>query len=145
MSETQETKTASSDVAVYSGYFNFQNNLPLGITSGWAEHWNGDYGKETIDLAGLEIGKVTASVSFKTSSSNKDHWNFSALTTDGSTYSYGDKDCGFEPEDAGGTVMLSATMDGSPDGGRWFNVGMPHSSSCRGFLSFSGPGADSKD
>ncbi len=135
MPETLEAKAASKiEDSTYSGYFNFQNNLQRTIQSGWAAHWTDD-SKESIDLAGLNSTQTTVTVPFNTSSSDKDHWGFSATTTDGYTYSYGDKDCGFESEDAG-TVMLSAF-----DTYLLFTVAMPVSSGCEGTISLQGPTA----
>ena len=129
MSETPETKPISNSDS-YGGTFSFQSNLLLGIVSGWAAHWTDDYGKETINLAGLDPGQMSAAIPFTTSSSNKDHWGFSATTTDGATYGCADKECGFEEEDAGGEVLLSALYEEG-----WFTIGMPVSSSCVGSYS----------
>ncbi len=140
MPETKPSSNVTDSSSPYSGTFTFQNSLSGTIQSGSATHWNSDYGQQTIDLAGLENNQTSAQQSFSTSSSNKDHWGFSATTTDGNSYGYADKDCGFESEDAGGNVQLAAFTDGGI-----FVVGMPVSSGCEGNMYGSGILSDAKD
>ncbi len=118
--------------SLWSGYFAFQNMLGGDISSGTAEHWTTDWGKETVDLSGLTNGNQSLSQPFKTSTTDVDRWGFSVTMTDGTQYSLGEKDCGFENDDAGGTVILQATW---ANGSGTLQIIMPKSSNCSGSFS----------
>jgi hypothetical protein len=129
MSTEEQSKTATTDapMSMYAGYFCFQNMFGQDIVTGTAKHWTTDWGTETLTLDGLASGDQSVSLAFKTSSSNIDRWAFSVTLLNGKKYSVDEKDCGFESEDSGKTVILQAVVSGTD---RTFNVIMPESSSC---------------
>lgn len=113
--------------STWGGFFSFTNQLGQTITSGTAKHWTSDFGTESIDLSGLGDGDVSLAQAFTTDTSSTDHWAFNVVLADSSSYSVGQKNCGFETEDSGGTVRLQAIIKGSTHS---FYISMPKSSDC---------------
>jgi len=124
---SQKPESAPTVAATWGGYFTFVNQLGQNITHGTAKHWTTDFGTESIDLAGLVEGQTSSPKTFVTSTTNTDRWAFDATLSDGTSYSVAEKDCGFESEDAGGTVKLQAIV---ASGTKSFYIVMPNSSAC---------------
>jgi len=113
--------------STWGGFFAFTNQLGQDITSGTAKHWTSDFGTESIDLGGLTAGHTSLSKAFTTSTTNLDHWAFTATVTDGTTYGVGNKVCGFETGDSGKTVKLQAIIANDT---KSFYIAMPSSADC---------------
>lgn len=122
-----EDQPKPAEDSLQSGYFCFQNFLGDTISTGAASHWTSTTGDQVLNLDGLGQGDTSLSQPFNTSSSDIDHWNFTATLENGQTFSVEQKDCAVHSEDAGGTVTLQATASG--DSGT-FTIVPPKSGSC---------------
>lgn len=115
-------------MATYSGYYQFTNFTGETIVKGHVNHWTTEYGiNGPIEFTNLADGDSTDKVDLKTDSSSKDHWSVDIQTSSGTRWHCPSKECGFEEEDADGTVVLSITQG---DGEATFMVKMPVSSNC---------------
>lgn len=120
-------------MSAYGGYIQFQNLTRENITTGTAYHQTSDYGTDSIDLAGLPAGGISAPVPFFSSTSNSDTWGFEVTTASNTTYkaSVGQA---FHSGNAGSTVILQACV--ANESTRTFNVFIPPSASSSNDTSF---------
>jgi hypothetical protein len=110
-------------MAEHTGYMQVRNDWITPI-SGKVTHHTSDWPDTEIVFTNLAVGATTPPQSITTSTSNTDHWQYSM--TDGSGYTWsGEKDCGFESEDDGGTVTIAFDAQEMQ-----LQVNMPKSSSC---------------